>query len=214
MPLNFKRVLTVIVLSSLALNASELRDETIKALIDRSKKTDKKLETLQEEFTASKETIKNLQRQLDELKAMKHQQTLLNPYKSPITESERDFIMITAWAVKVRSKADANSRVLGYLKMGDCLKVDGEDNGWYKTEKGFVFSKNASKVDPREKIKVIPNRKEINIRKSPFFGQNSILKTASKNDTLSVYPVLFLNKWFMLSDHSGFVYKDAVTKVR
>ena len=202
--------------SSVISNAAVI-DDTVKALVDNSYKTEKRMAAMQKEINRGNLRIKELENEIARLK-VENNIVKIDAKKSfnDTNSSEFSNIIVSVWAAHLRSGPDRNSSVIGYKRMGEVLKTSGlsRDKEWFKTPEGYIKNTLVQPFDANRTIAVIPIKKTINIRKSPVFQKNNINLTASDVNSIKVFPVLFLNKWYKLKNGQGYVHKRVVKEVK
>jgi cell division protein FtsL len=203
-------------LTGFAANASVV-DETLKALIDNSYKTEKKIDAMQKQINASNLKIEELEKEIARLKV---ESRIVNidtkEHNNSLQSEEVSNIVVTVWAAHIRKNPNRDSAVVGYGRMGDILSVFGlsKNKEWYKTKQGYIKKTLAEPIDVNASMIVIPVKKTINIRKYPVFKKDNISVTASDVNAIKVYPVLFLGKWYKLKNGQGYVHKKVVKEVK
>lgn len=172
---------------------------------------------MQKEIKRSNSRIKELEKELARLKVENNLVKIDAKEKlQKAQNSEFSNIIVSVWAAHLRSNPDRNSSVLGYKKMGEILKISGlsKNKEWYKTANGYIKKTLAQPFDANSTISVIPIKKTINIRKTPVFKRDNIVITASDVNSIKVFPVLFLDKWYKLKNGQGYVHKRVAREVK
>ena len=111
--------------------------------------------------------------------------------------------------VRIRSRPATDGKILGYLYVGDEVKLLADDGwGWskcnYKGITGWVYNDylNGPNLSPSKTVLI--NGTNVNVRSSPYLN-GEIIKQANKGDTFRLCSIL-RNGW--LDVNIGYVYYD------
>jgi len=211
-----KVLLGVLVGISVPMNASVIED-TIKALVDDSYKTEQKITAMQKKINKSNSRIKELETEVARLK-VENSVVKIDTKESDRKMPQNEFsnIIVSVWAANLRSRPDHNSSIVGCKEMGKVLKMSefSKDKKWCKTPKGYIRATLVQPFDINKTITVIPINKTINIRRTTIFKKDNISVTARDVHAIKVFPILFLGKWYKLKNGQGYVHKKVVREVQ
>ncbi len=116
---------------------------------------------------------------------------------------------VTALTLNIRSGPDTSHQKVGTLTLGTQVTVLGEENGWYKIEKGYISSEYISfeldSVQAPKRTGVV-NTATLNVRSGPSTVHTKVA-TLSSGDTVTILGEV--DGWYKLDN--GYVAGEYVT---
>ena len=124
-------------------------------------------------------------------------------------QSDKRLGVVTALTLNIRSGPDTSHQKVGTLSLGTQVTIQGQENGWYKIEKGYISSEYISfdlnSVQAPKRTGVV-NTATLNVRSGPSTVHTKVA-TLSSGDEVTILGEV--DGWYKLE--SGYVSGEYIT---